>query len=80
MIPQSLVVYSLFCFKAISKIVKSIWKPWNYLLGPGDAEEAADSVTQAPSGPAGDKGLSITKTDDESDILTTTAPPGSIPF
>ncbi|KAI3374351.1 hypothetical protein L3Q82_006189 [Scortum barcoo] len=33
--------------KVISKIVKSIWKPWNYLAGTGDEEGAQTPTTQA---------------------------------
>lgn len=50
------------------------------MLGPGDAEEAADSVTQVSSELTGDKELSVRKTDDDLDIPATTAQPGSINF
>ncbi|XP_022611019.1 neurocan core protein isoform X2 [Seriola dumerili] len=44
--------------KVISKIVKSIWKPWNYLVGTGDEEG-----TRAPNGQAGKEDTATTKTD-----------------
>ncbi|XP_039999999.1 neurocan core protein-like [Xiphias gladius] len=47
--------------KVISKIVKSIWKPWNYLVGTGDEEG-----TQAPIEQAGEEETATKKTDKES--------------
>ncbi|XP_044074903.1 neurocan core protein-like [Siniperca chuatsi] len=56
--------------KAISKIVKSIWKPWNYLVGTGDEEG-----TQAPSG-AGEVEEMTTKNTDEGSNPSRTSSPG----
>ncbi|XP_034557946.1 neurocan core protein-like isoform X2 [Notolabrus celidotus] len=47
--------------KVISKIVKSIWKPWNYLAGTED-----EDATQTPNGQAGEVEPATKKTDDES--------------
>ncbi|CAJ1072085.1 neurocan core protein-like isoform X1 [Xyrichtys novacula] len=47
--------------KVISKIVKSIWKPWNYLAGTEDEEG-----TQTPSGQAGGQEPAEKKTEGES--------------
>ncbi|XP_074544598.1 neurocan core protein-like [Halichoeres trimaculatus] len=48
--------------KVISKIVKSIWKPWNYLAG-GEEEEG----TQTPNGQAGEEEPAVKRTDEGSD-------------
>ena len=52
----------------ISKIVKSIWKPWNYLVGTGDEEG-----TQAPNH-AGEE--TATKETDEGSDSSSAASPG----
>ncbi|XP_072220103.1 neurocan core protein-like isoform X2 [Leuresthes tenuis] len=54
--------------KVISKIVKSIWKPWNYLVGTGDEEG-----TQAPNH-AGE--VTATKETDEGSDSSSAASPG----
>ncbi|XP_035993963.1 neurocan core protein isoform X1 [Fundulus heteroclitus] len=46
--------------KAITKIVKSIWKPWNYLMGADDEE-----ATKAPPGHDGDEETTTRQTDKE---------------
>ncbi|XP_070775304.1 neurocan core protein-like [Enoplosus armatus] len=46
--------------KAISKIVKSIWKPWNYLAG------TDEEGTQTPSGRAGEEETATKNTDEGS--------------
>ncbi|XP_047445642.1 neurocan core protein-like [Mugil cephalus] len=56
--------------KAISKIVKSIWKPWNYLVGAGDKEG-----TQEPSVHTAEEEVD-TKKADEGSNPTSTATPG----
>nr|XP_046265441.1 neurocan core protein-like [Scatophagus argus]XP_046265442.1 neurocan core protein-like [Scatophagus argus] len=53
----------------LSKIVKSIWKPWNYLAGTGDEEG-----TQAPNGPSGEEETTMNKTDEGSDSSRTSSP------
>ncbi|XP_019963642.2 neurocan core protein-like [Paralichthys olivaceus] len=53
--------------KVISKIVKSMWKPWNYLSGTGDEEG-----TQAPNGKADEEET----TKDQESKLSSTASPG----
>ncbi|XP_037644279.1 neurocan core protein-like [Sebastes umbrosus] len=55
--------------KVISKIVKSIWKPWNYLAGTGDEEG-----TQAPSGQAGEEEMATKKTDERSNPSSAASP------
>ncbi|XP_041658499.1 neurocan core protein-like isoform X2 [Cheilinus undulatus] len=45
--------------KVISKIVKSIWKPWNYLAGNEDEEG-----TQTTSAPTGEEGPGEKRTDE----------------
>ncbi|XP_026169648.1 neurocan core protein-like [Mastacembelus armatus] len=55
--------------KVISKIVKSIWKPWNYLVGPGDEEG-----TQVPSEKAREEETATEKTNEESNSSRTTSP------
>ncbi|XP_045908453.1 neurocan core protein-like [Micropterus dolomieu] len=55
--------------KVISKIVKSIWKPWNYLAGTGDEEG-----TQAPNGQAGEVEEKATKMTDEELNQSSTSP------
>lgn len=54
--------------KVISKIVKSIWKPWNYLVGTEDEEG-----TQSPSG---EEEKIVTKKVDEGSRESSTAPSG----
>ncbi|XP_075954554.1 neurocan core protein-like [Anarhichas minor] len=54
--------------KVISKIVKSIWKPWNYLAGTGDEEG-----TQAPR-QAGEDEMATKKTDDGSNSSSAASP------
>lgn len=46
--------------QAITKIVKSIWKPWNYFMGTEDEEGTKD-----PSGRGGDKEITTKQTDNE---------------
>lgn len=53
----------------ISKIVKSIWKPWNYLAGTEDEEG-----TQAPSGQTGEEETATKKTDEESNPSSAPSP------
>lgn len=48
----------------ISKIVKSIWKPWNYLVGTGDEEETPEVASSAPNGPAREEEPATKKADD----------------
>ncbi|XP_070830192.1 neurocan core protein-like [Chaetodon trifascialis] len=55
--------------KVISKIVKSIWKPWNYLVGPGDEEG-----TEAPTGLAGEEETATKKTEEETNSTGTLSP------
>uniref|UniRef100_A0A3Q1EG12 Neurocan core protein-like n=1 Tax=Acanthochromis polyacanthus TaxID=80966 RepID=A0A3Q1EG12_9TELE len=55
--------------KAISKIVKSIWKPWNYLVGTEDEEG-----TQTPGEEAGKENAATKKTDEESSPSSSTSP------
>ncbi|XP_071348242.1 neurocan core protein-like [Trachinotus anak] len=55
--------------KVISKIVKSILKPWNYLVGTEDEEG-----TQAPNGQAGEEDATTKKTDQESSPSSTSLP------
>ncbi|XP_040911426.1 neurocan core protein-like [Toxotes jaculatrix] len=60
--------------KVISKIVKSIWKPWNYLVGTGDEEG-----TQAPNGQTGEEETSTKKMsedENEESNSSSTASPG----
>ncbi|XP_062285211.1 neurocan core protein-like, partial [Scomber scombrus] len=59
--------------KAISKIVKSIWKPWNYLVGTGDEEG-----THAPGGQVGEEETTTKKTEEGSNEFNT-ATPGGMP-
>ncbi|KAK2822305.1 hypothetical protein Q5P01_022370 [Channa striata] len=59
--------------KVISKIVKSVWKPWNYLVGTGDEEG-----TQVPSGEVAEEETAVTKTDEESNPSSTASSPGLI--
>ncbi|XP_068422341.1 neurocan core protein-like isoform X2 [Clinocottus analis] len=55
--------------KAISKIVKSIWKPWNYLAGTGDEEG-----TRAPSGQSEEDETATKKTEDGSNSSSAASP------
>ncbi|TDH05541.1 hypothetical protein EPR50_G00123310 [Perca flavescens] len=55
--------------KVISNIVKSIWKPWNYLAGTGDEEG-----TQTPSGQAGEEETATKKTDEGSNSPSAASP------
>ncbi|KAM8849460.1 neurocan core protein-like isoform 2-T2 [Spinachia spinachia] len=55
--------------KVISKIVKSIWKPWNYLAGTEDAEG-----TQAPSTQAGEEEMATKVTDEGSNSPNAASP------
>lgn len=58
------------------KIVSSISKPWNYLLGTEDEPEVPD---EAPtSKPGGEKGPTTTKTADESNSSTSAGEQPSI--
>ncbi|CAG07718.1 unnamed protein product [Tetraodon nigroviridis] len=54
--------------KTIMKIVSSISKPWNYLLGTEDEPEVPDEAPTSKSG--GEKGPTTTKTADESNSST----------
>ncbi|KAF0047041.1 hypothetical protein F2P81_000674 [Scophthalmus maximus] len=55
--------------KVISKIVKSIWKPWNYLAGTEDEEG-----TQVPNGKEGEEETTTKKTDEVSNSSSTASP------
>ncbi|XP_068593903.1 neurocan core protein-like [Cebidichthys violaceus] len=55
--------------KVISKIVKSIWKPWNYLAGTGDEEG-----TRAPSRQAEEDEMATKKMDDVSNSSSAASP------
>ncbi|XP_042354489.1 neurocan core protein-like [Plectropomus leopardus] len=55
--------------KVISKIVKSIWKPWNYLAGAEDEEE-----TPAPSEQTEGVEKATKKTDEGSDLSSASSP------
>ncbi|XP_029310015.1 neurocan core protein-like isoform X2 [Cottoperca gobio] len=55
--------------KVISKIVKSIWKPWNYLAGTGDEEG-----TQSPSGEEGEEETTTKKTEEGSNPTRAASP------
>ncbi|XP_057712441.1 neurocan core protein-like [Corythoichthys intestinalis] len=58
--------------KVISGIVKSFWKPWNYLVGTGSGGE---DTSETPKG-AKAEDVKMKKTEDEG-TLDTTASPGS---
>ncbi|XP_034470389.1 neurocan core protein-like isoform X2 [Hippoglossus hippoglossus] len=55
--------------KVISKIAKSMWKPWNYLVGTGN-----ENGTQAPNGKEGDEETTTKKEDQESKPSSTASP------
>ncbi|GLD58592.1 neurocan core protein-like isoform X1, partial [Lates japonicus] len=55
--------------KVISKIVKSIWKPWNYLVGTGDQEG-----TQSLKGQTGEEETATKNTNNESNPSSTASP------
>ncbi|XP_056277119.1 neurocan core protein-like [Pseudoliparis swirei] len=55
--------------KVISKIVKSIWKPWNYLAGTGEEEG-----TQGPSRQAGEDEVAMKQTEDGSNASRAATP------
>lgn len=56
-------------FQVISKIVKSMWKPWNYLVGTANQEEI-----KAPSGELGDEEAAAEKAEEESPPSRTASP------
>ncbi|XP_028987073.1 neurocan core protein-like [Betta splendens] len=55
--------------KVISKIIKSMWKPWNYLVGTG-----SEAGTQGPSGEPGNDEAATKKDDKELDPSKTESP------
>ncbi|XP_061551139.1 neurocan core protein-like isoform X2 [Phycodurus eques] len=59
--------------KVISGIVKSFWKPWNYLVGTGVGGE---ETTGTPKGAVGEEDVN-NKTKQDEENLTSTALPGS---
>ncbi|XP_077472115.1 neurocan core protein-like [Stigmatopora argus] len=58
--------------KVISGIVKSFWKPWNYLVGSGSGS-GGEATTQTPK-ETKDEDVKMKKAEDQSNLDATTSP------